>query len=112
MTIDPKDETLADPDEGISIAQAIGIPVLLAGEGGMSEAVIPRQRGVVGGFAEYSHIRKINSEPGDFAPDGTEGVVLSTLYEPEYGYFYFVRWDIPNSPRAIGILASKLELVP
>lgn len=66
---------------------------------------------VEGAIEPGTRVRKINSELGDFAPNGTEGVILSVAgSHPEHGTFYFVQWVIPKAP-PIGVIANKVEVI-
>jgi hypothetical protein len=74
-----------------------GLGFYLAGE---ADGAIPNGRRVV----------KVDSEPGDGTPLGTEGRVLSSIRDEQVApnVFYFVEWDsLPGT--AVGVIDWKLR---
>lgn len=77
---------------------------------------IRNHRGYIGQFTRQqargaipngTRIKKVLQETGDATPLGTEGTVLGSLFEPDYGYAYFVEWaDKPGI--AIAVRARKI----
>lgn len=82
---------------------------------------IQKEPGWIGAFTRHeqlgawrngTRVVKQNSEPKDATPDGTPGVVLGSLAEPEgeRRLIYFIEWA--NAPRvAVGCMGFKLKVV-
>lgn len=79
-------------------------------------AVFQNEDGWAGVFTRYqcdgaipngTVIEKATFEEGDFAPLGTLGTVLGSVYHEEIGYFYFVEWSI-QPKMAVGLMALKI----
>lgn len=69
---------------------------------GEAEGAIPNGR----------RVRKVAEEDGDSTPLGTEGTVMSSVYEPAVTehIFYFVMWETRVHP--VGVTGWKIEEVP
>lgn len=66
-----------------------------------------------GAFPNGTEVIKVNSEPGDGHPDGTEGVVIGSIgpqYMEKFGrdmLAYFVEWN--GTPMPIGTVDIKVK---
>lgn len=74
---------------------------------------------MLSGFQDKgTRVRKVNSEDGDYHPNGHLGVISFTLGGmPEDAtkypgvWFYFVSWDGDKHPQPVGTMGPKLEPV-
>lgn len=97
------------PDE--PIANVGGLDVFLAaddpGTGSITMMLFTGQAD--GAIPNGTRVEKVNSEPGDSFPDGTEGTVLASALVVELGAFgYYVAFD----PRPVACFIAGYRIKP